>query len=274
MRRKFFKLFICILLLVVTVSLPLFKVSINTSNLLTVISLFFAILVVFFIATATTNYLRLQSLIAEEDSGLIAVFNYCCIIAPGLREKIIKVIDKYAIAALSFELTDYVWETQREFNDVCKVVEEVNFSDSRGEELIQSLYEKKNSLYQTRQEVALVARRIVTPSHWMLLIILAVFLDILILTTRDGGLFSYLITGALLITTYLSLALLHDVDSNRFLEQVLSYENSQQIFKAIGTQKYYEESIIKSGRIPKPKENYRTGYYRSYDDNSTREVKI
>lgn len=274
MKRKFLRILVCILLLATTFYIPLFNLDFDLSSLLTVISLFFAILVGFFIATATTNYLRLQSLIAEEDSGLIAIFNYCCTIAPAFKEKIIKAIDIYAIAALSFELTDYVGETQKEFDDVGRVVEEINFSDPRGEQLIQPLYEKKNSLYQTRQEIALVARRIVTSSHWILLILLATLLDVLLLATRDGSLLSYLITGALLITTYLSLTLLHDVDSNRFLEQVLSYENSQQIFKAIGTPKYYEETVIASGRIPKPRENYRTGYYRNYNDNSIREVKI
>src|SRR3989344_3165701 len=273
MSRNSLRLLICLLLVVSAFYLPFFKINVDLSNLLTVTSLFFAILLGFFIATATSNYLRLQSLIAEEDSGLISIFNYYCAIAPSLKEKIVKVIDNYAIAALSFELKDYVWKTKKEFDDVNRAVEDISFSDARGLELISSIFEANNRLFQTRQEVALVARQIVTYSHWILLILLASLLSVLVLETRDGSLFSYIITAALLIITYLSLALVHDVDTNRFLEQVLVYENSQSIFKAIGTAPYYEENIVKSGIVSLPKVNYRTGYYRSYEDNSIREVK-
>lgn len=186
--------------------------------------------------------------------------------------KITDVIDKYAIAVLTFEVVEYVGRTNREFDDMCKAVEEINFKDGKGEQLIQSLYEKKGGLYQTRQNIALVARHIVTKSHWFVLGSLAALVDLLILALRDGSIFSYITTGILFMVTYLTLALLHDVDNNRFLEQALAYDNSQQIFRAIGRPMYYAETIIKSGRAQEPKESYRTGYYNGPDDSSIRLV--
>ena len=272
MQRKIFKFLICLLLLLIAFYVPLFTFHFDVASILTVISLLFAILVGFFIAAATSNYLALQSLIAEEDASLIAIFNYCRVIAPEMTPKIIDVLDTYAIAALSFELTEYVGKTHKEFDDVSKAVEEVNFSDARGGELVGSLYEKKNSLYQIRQNVALVARRIVTKSHWFVLGSLAILVDLLILAIRDSSFFSSFITGVLFIVTYFTLSLLHDIDNNRFLEQALAYENSQQIFKAIGKPRYYAESVIRSNRIPKPKESYRTGHYNSSSDYAIRLV--
>jgi len=262
----------CLILLLIAFNAPLFKLNFDVASILTVISLLFDILVGFFIATATSNYLALQSLIAQEDAGLIAVYKYCCTIAPQMASKMIEAIDTYAIAALSFELTDYVGKTREEFENLSKTVEEVNFNDPRGAELISLLYEKKNSLYQTRQNVALVARRIVTKSHWFVLGSLAVLIDLLVLSIRDGSFFSSLVTSILFIVTFLTLFLLNDVDNNRFLEQALVYENSQQIFKALGKPMYYAENIIKNGRASEPQESYRTGYYNSPRDNAIRLV--
>lgn len=73
MQRKIFKFLICLLLLLIAFNIPLFKLNFDVASILTVISFLFAILVGFFIAAATSNYLQLQSLIAEEDASLIII---------------------------------------------------------------------------------------------------------------------------------------------------------------------------------------------------------
>lgn len=251
--------------------IPLFKLNFDIASILIVISLLFAILVGFFIAAATSNYLALQSLIAEEDAGLIAVYNYCRVIAPEISSRIVDAIDTYVIAALSFELTEYIGKTQKEFDGVSKAVEEINFNDERGKELIGLLYEKKNSLYQTRNSIDFVARPIITESHWFVLGSLAILADFLVLALRDGSLFSNIITGVLFIITYLTLSLLGEVDNDRFLE-VAFFKDTERVFRAIGKPEYYTESVIKSGRVPEPKESYRTGYYNGPGDNAIKLV--
>ncbi|MFZ2149973.1 MAG: hypothetical protein WAV15_02335 [Minisyncoccia bacterium] len=272
MYSKKWKLIISLLLILSAVWLPLFNLNADVPTLLTIFSLLFAILVGFFIATSTTNYLRLQTLIAEEDASLIAIFSSFRNIVPKNTEIIADAIDNYAIAALSFELTEYVNKTHFEFGNLVRVVDEVNFVDDKGRELIGFLHDKKNSLYQTRQEIALVARRIVTPDHWLVVTSLAVLIGFLILTLRDGGLLSAFLSGILLATNYLILTLLYEVDNNKFLEQALSYQNSQQIFQVIGRPSYYVEDVIKNGRVETPKKNYRTGYYKNFDDKDIRLV--
>lgn len=272
MHLKKWKLVISALLIAFAVLLPLFELSLDVPTLLTVLSFLFAILVGFFIATATTNYLRLQSLIAEEDAGLITIFNLVRNITPNNTSKIIDTIDTYAIAALSFELTEYVSKTGREFDDLARTVDEVSFIDKKGEQLIGSLHDKKNGLYQTRQEIVLVAHRIVTPGHWVVLISLAALVGFLTLTLRDGGLLSAVISGILLATMYLVLVLLYEIDNNRFLEQAL-YEDSQQIFQSINKPPYYVADAIKNGRVKEPAASYRTGFYRSYTDKEITLVK-
>ena len=272
MQLKMWKFVISALLIFLAIKLPLFNLSLDIPTLLTVFSLLFAILVGFFIATSTTNYLRLQSLIAEEDAGLITIFSLVQNIAPQDKNKVTDAIDNYAIAALSFELTDYIRKTHQEFEDLSTTVDKIETFNSKGEQLMQSLHDKKNSLFQTRQEIALVARRIVTPDHWVVLVSLGVLVGFLTLTLRDDGLLSAIISGILLSTNYLVLTLLYEVDNNRFLEQALAYQNSQQIFQSIGRPPYYLADAIKNGRIRKPATSYRTGYYNSSEDKDIRLV--
>lgn len=274
MKRTITKLLVCALLISVAFITPLFRFDFDVSSIVTIASLLFTILVGFFIAAATSNYLTLQSLIANEDAGLIAIYNYCKVIAPEMLSKLVDIIDIYAIAALSFELTEYINCTQSEFDVLSKAVEDINFKDGKGEQLIQSLHEKKNELYNTRQNIALVARRIVTSSHWFVIGSLTLLLDLLVLSLRDGSTFSSIVTGVLLVVTYITLQLLFDIDNNHFLEQVFSYDNSQQVFKIIGKPRYYAESFIKNSRISKPKGTYRTGYYNSPVDNSIKLVEV
>ena len=274
MNLKKQKLFFSLLLILVAIKLPVFSLNLDVSTLLTIFSLLFAILLGFFIATATTNYLRLQSLIAEEDSSLIILFNLVRKIEPQSVGKVINAIDNYAIAALSFEAEDYVDKTRYEFENFTKEIDAINFSDKNGEELFSSLHGKKNELYRVRQEIALVARRIVTSAHWVVIISLGILVGFLTLTLRHGELLSGVISGILLASDYLLLTLLYEVDNNRFLEQALSYQNSQQIFEAIGRPPYYLADTIKSGRISKPNKSYRTGYYKSFKDNDIKLVDI
>ena len=270
MSPRDFKFLMSLIIILVAVQLPVFHLNLDSSTYLSVFSLLFAILIGFFIATATTNYLRLQTLIAEEDASLITISNLVKNISPQATGVVEEAIDDYAIAALSFEMIDYVTKTYQEFEDLSKAIDAVSPNNDKGLQLIQSLHDKKNALYQTRQEIALVARRIVTPGHWVVVISLGSLIGFLVLALRDGGLISTIISGVLLTTIYLVLTLLNEVDNNRFLEQALSYQTSQQIFRAIGRPPYYVEDVIESGRVDKPKTSYRTGYYKSPSDKDIR----
>lgn len=52
--------------------LPLFEIGDNLSSLVSATSTVFAIVAGFFIADAMSNYLRLQTLIAEENAALMS----------------------------------------------------------------------------------------------------------------------------------------------------------------------------------------------------------
>ncbi|MFH1099102.1 MAG: hypothetical protein V1723_04345 [Candidatus Uhrbacteria bacterium] len=274
MNKFIIKVIVPLLVLTASFLLPAYHPTFDIPTLLTIVSLIFAILVGFFIAAATTNYLRLQSLVVDEDSTLINIFNLTKTIQPSAISKMQEAIDRYAISALDFELADYVHKTQKEFDEVLSTIDGLSPQDEKGLELFGNIHNNRSGIVRARQEIALVAKRVVTPLHWIVLIFLAILLIFLLWALRDGRWLSSLITSALSLAAYLILILLYEVDSNKFLERLLAYENSQQIFRAIGTMKYFPHHALKNQRIKAPKEDYRVGIFKDYPHSLEKEIKI
>ncbi|MDO8551466.1 MAG: hypothetical protein Q7S03_02190 [bacterium] len=251
--------------------IPVYPPDDALSTLLAVVSLLFAILVGFFIAAATSNFLRLQSLIANEDGALIAIYNLSKIIDSNSSDKIADVIDNYATKSLDFELEEYVDRSQKDFEELLEAIDGLKIKNKEGENLFQILHQKKVDLWSNRLEAEMVSRKVIPFWHWLTIILLALLLSVSLFSLRNGSLFVSLSVSALLLSIYLALVLLHEVDSNVFLEKQLSYENTQKIFKILGRLAYYPEAAIKEKRVEEPKETYRIGIYSSSGE---REIKI
>jgi preprotein translocase subunit SecF len=243
------------------ITLPDFNFEVDFSTLLTIISLLFTILVGFFIAAATSNYNNLQMLIAKEDSISISLYNLAKIIDSEQSKKIAECIDAYTIQSLNFELNEYIDRTQNEYIKLMEKIDNVNPTDERGFSALQVLYNKRDELTQVRHEISMVSRNVITGMHWSILILLAIIIIVLSFEFRDKSLATNAIIGILTVGTYLILLLTYEIDNNLFLEDKIAYLNSQNIFKHIGKLGYFPQRVIQSGRIEKPKENYRMGIF-------------
>ena len=263
-----------LVLLVAPVFIPIYPFEFDIPTLLTVVSLEFAILVGFFIAAATTNYLRLQSLIADEDSALISMFRLGKVVQPSIAPKLRQAIDDYATHALDFELSEYVEKTKDQFNALTSLLDHISPKGNREMELLGNIQDKEDLVIRTRQEITLVSRKVVTGLHWTVLISLDALLVFLLLSLRNGDLILSLIVGILSASVYLVLVLLHEIDSNAFLEEMLAYQDTQMVFEAIGTMKYLPEMALENKRVTKPKEDYRLGALKGNSEFVEREIKI
>lgn len=258
--KKIFLNFIIPILLLLTVSLtPIYKTNIDVSTTITVVSLLFAILVGFFIANASQNYLRLQSLISSEDGSLISLFNLCKLIDKKSLDKVTDSIDNYVISTFDFNLENYIEKTNQEFQQVVNSIDEIGLKDKMDSIIMQYLHQKKTDLFTIRQEISLVSKRIMTTKHWIVVILLSVITGTLSLMLRDGSIFANIIISFLIISIYFVLLLVHEIDSNSFLEHILAFENSQRVFLSIGKMRYYPKYAIQNKIIKSPKESYRTG---------------
>lgn len=263
-----------VVLLILPFVLPQISIHDESGILLTAVSLLFAILVGFFIATTTSNYLRLQSLIADANAGLISVYNLMKGIDPSKVPPLEQAIDEYMIAALDYELLDYTDKTKKEFN---RVIEIANTAEPKGERsmaLFSELHARMDELFTNDQEIALTSKRIVTPRHWFIIVLLAVLLGISLLSFRNGGFLISTFIGVMFVTIYHVMALIHEIDSNLFLSTQLSFEDPQQVFYWIGRPDYYPEYALKKGYAKPKSDTYRVGVYKNYPSSFEKEVKL
>lgn|GEM_PF-5527512 len=110
---------------------------------LTILFLLFAIIAGFAIAAATSNHLRMQSLIADEDAGLIEIYNLSKLISPLAAENVANAIDKYMIASLDHDLLTYAANTTTELKEIMNAVNEVIPKNDRGLSLFQNIHNRK-----------------------------------------------------------------------------------------------------------------------------------
>ncbi len=263
-----------IVLLVIPFVLPQVQLHDDSGILLTAVSLLFAILVGFFIATTTSNYLRLQTLIADANAGLISLSNLIKGIEPSKKPSIEQAIDEYMIAVLDFELLDYTEKTRKEFNQVLKIADGTEPTNEKGLALIPELHVRMDELLTNDQEIALTAKRIVTPRHWFIIILLAILLATSLLSFRTGSFLISLFVGIMFITIYHIMILIHEIDTNLFLSNQLSFDDPQQVFQGIGRHNYYPEYALKKGYAKPKTEVYRIGIYKNYPNSFEKEIKL
>lgn len=269
--RYYSKIIAPIIFLAATFLIPKYSFQMDISTFLTIVALIFAILVGFFIAAATSNYLRLQTLIAQEDATLISIYNLCKILQPASFDQITQAIDTYTAHSLDFEIKDYVENTEKEFDVLIDLLDKIEPKDPTKTYLISNLMDEINQMLEQRQESMLVSRQIVSRDHWVILILLAIVLNMLLLSFRNTQFITNLLISIMMTASYLILILIYEVDSNRFLEEKLSYGGTQRVFKVIGTLKYFPEEAIKNKRIKKPQEKHRIGIKTNSD---TREIQV
>lgn len=273
--KKSFSIIFQIILLLLAITLPIFNFNFDISNMLTVVALLFAILIGFFIAAATSNYLRLQTLISNEDASLMSIFDLVKILQPTAVKKITDLIDKYMIAALDYDLLDYFVATSAEFDNLLKAINKIEPSDRRKEALLQNLQSIKSNIVSIRQEALVLIKKAVTARHWFILISLASIISVILLGLRDGNILVSFLVGLTLVALYQTLNLLYKIDSNAFLANQLAYEVPQKVFLAIGRTKYYPENAMnKKLKKSLKNETYRVGFYKNFSKSMEKKIEI
>jgi hypothetical protein len=254
--------------------LPQIPLRDDSGVFLTAVSLLFAILVGFFIATTTSNYLRLQTLIADANAGLISIYNLVKHIEPNKAPIVEEAIDEYMIASLDYELLDYTDKTKKEFNRVMDISASVEPIGEKGLALFSELHARMDDLLTNDQEIALTSKKIVSPRHWFVIFLLAILLATSLLSFRNGSFLISIFVGIMFIAIYHIMILIHEIDINMFLSSQLSFEDPQQVFHGIGRDDYYPEYAIKKGYV-KPKSGaYRIGIYKDRARSLEKEIKL
>ena len=253
---------------------PMYGADFEVSTIVTIASLFFAILVGFFIAGATSNYLRMQTLIATEEGVLMSLYNYVCLIARDRSVEVVDAIERYIIAVYEFDTLGYADDTRKELHRIVEVVDSVAPHDALGTELYANLHSAKAQLYAINQEMDLTTKEIVTQRHWTILLALALLIVLLTLALRDGSLLVNIVVSVLFLAMYQILVLVHEIDSNIFFASQLAYEPAQPFFDLTGRLHYYPAAAEKQGLLRDKKKPYRVGYVVETKRGPKRKIKV
>ncbi len=254
--------------------LPPFFLHDSNSTLLTAVSLLFAILVGFFIATTTSNYLRLQTLIADSNAGLISLHNLVRVIEPGKREEIGDAVDNYMITALDYEFLDYADKTKKEQGEIVRIVNELEPASDKGMALLSEVHSRMDEILTNEQEIALTGKEIVTPRHWFIIILLTLLLSASLLSFRDGTTLVSIFVSVMLLALFHILVLIYEIDTNMFLSKQLSFKDPQQVFQGIGRLPYYPQYALIKGYAKPETEVYRIGVYNNYPKSLDKIIQI
>lgn len=267
-KKSILVVFLFILLLFV---FPIGLFQGDTSDIFTFSSVLFGLLVGFFIAATLTNYFRLQTLVSEQTTALISLYQRCKNLNSKIKNEVTEAIDQYLIALFDFEFTDYVDKTSSEFDKLIAVCSHIEFGDSQ---LEASFYDFEQRLMGTTQEISLTARRLMEKSHWITLVLLAIANIFLLYSVRNDNWISAVLTVLLSSATVIVLFLLYAIDNNTFAEEKLAFAVFQQVFREIGQLPYYLENDVKQGRIILPKGKCRLGVYKNYPISYRKDIKI
>ncbi len=260
MDSRVFKIIVPIILVTLPFAVPSFHLSADIGTFLTVISLLFAILIGFFISGATSNYLRMQTLIASTNTALINIFSNSRLIDSPQHPELTKAIDTYMIATLDYDVLDFSEYVTPEFDTIIDLVDQTRANTDIGTAMIQHLHYAKANLIANDEEISLTAKTIVNPEHWLILVILASLIVLLLLSLRDGSLVVAIITSALNFTILQILILLYELDANIFLARKLAFRDPQRVFTAIGELPYYPDYALTLPHvIPVKRSAYRVG---------------
>lgn len=254
--------------------LPLFQYSFDVPTILTMISLLFTIFVGFFFAAATSNFLRLQTLISNEDAALISLYNLSFQIDPQKAKAVAQAIDDYMISALDFPILTYAPFIQKELTAVIEAVDKITCRSAREVAILQILQQTKISLYSMNNESALTTKQVVSPSHWVIIFLLASSIIFLLFGLRDGGIVSSIFLASITIIILLILRLLNHVDNNAFLAKQLAFQSPQVVFRSIGKPSYVPEVAFHINPRLSLSVPYRVGIYRHPGKSFEKRIKV
>lgn len=250
-------LIVLTILLLAPFFLPSFAIADSIGTLITAAAAVFAIVAGFFIADTMANYLRLQTLIADENAALIAIADYIKRLDRKNYATVHAAIDAYMIAQLNYGSLGHTVTTAKSFQALHDAVyDAVQHHD--GNELSDHVLSSMERILADRQEIALAAKKNLTFIHWGTLILLFLIFGATIFTIRDDTVVMNLVCALMLTALYAVLLLLREVDNNHLLERKLSFENPREVFAAVGQPPFFPFFANRAQIIPDEQGRYRT----------------
>ena len=241
-------------------------IKVDISNVLSATALLYSILIGFFITAAMNNHFQLQTLITKETGILINLYSFFKSLRPKKAKKMSDEIDSYLLKAFDNNLSEYTRESFDEFNAISDQIFSLKIDSIKDGHIFNRMVHNISEMRKIRQQVRVVAPKIIKPIYWMTLLILAGMLIGLLFMTCGTGFISHAVTFLLSLSVTISLILLEQVDSNLLDEENLVFNSFESVFDLIDKPRYFPDMYLRRKKIDiedivAKGQDYRVGFY-------------
>jgi len=186
--------------------LPAFPAPLNVHALFSVSFVVFAVVAGFFITGGMAAYRRLQTLISEENAALISLARLAKRADEDKANRIREAIDAYMVRQLDTGTLNQHRITQPQVDQLAEAIDAL----PKNSAIYDHMQGIKKKVLVRFQEISLVAKQGLTPTHWLTVILLGVLVAISVLGMRDGGWVMNAIAGTMMIVLQAVLVTLRD----------------------------------------------------------------
>lgn len=272
MPRVFLFSLIIFIILLFVVPFP-FITSDLGNTVLTISTFLFGLIGGFYIIVTTTDYNSIKGILADETASWIVLYQNINEYDAPAAKKLASALDEYLRRSFDFEIIDYARATEKEFDALSTIVNDLSYQESRSA-LYQEIRSTWASILSARQRLMVLGSKSLTIFQWIMLYALALLVIISLYGLRTGEFFFDLVTVLISSSIVLILLLIRDLDLYIWNEKTFGYDIFENIFKTIGYLPYYPKESIEKGRVHPTEPKYRLGILVDFPKSSKRKIEI
>jgi hypothetical protein len=216
----------------------------RVQNSITFIGILFGIIVGFFIADLYSRYQGIRDNAGTDASCLSTFYFFATILAKETEnkewlEKVEKRIQNYVHKFMPLPWDRYS-ETEKEFADLGKSLEELKYSGDKANETYSNILNVYNQHSEARENLVMFGKDKLSWGEWLITFFLGGLLLASLFYVKDASLVSILFTGAITSAILILFIVLRDLNNLNFGENAVSIEPYERVLDAIGKPRYFK----------------------------------
>jgi len=217
----------------------------RVQNSITFIGILFGIIVGFFIADLYSRYQGIRDNAGTDSSCLSTFYFFAKILSKENKNKkwlsgVEKRIENYVHKFMPLPWERYS-ETEKEFADLGKSLEELKYSGSKSNETYSNILNVYNQHSEARENLVMFGKDKLSLGEWLITFFLGGLLLASLFYVKDKSLVSILFTGAITSAIIILFIVLRDLNNLNFGKNVVSVEPYERVLDALGKPRYYND---------------------------------
>ncbi len=216
----------------------------RVENSITFIGILFGIIVGFFIADLYSRFQGIRNNAGTDSSCLSTFYFFATILAKETKnkewlKKVENRIQKYIHKFMPLPWEKYS-ETEKEFADLGKSLEELKYSGDKANETYSNILAVYNQHSTAREDLVMFGKDKLSWGEWLITLLLGGLLLASLFYVKDSSLTSTLFTGAITAAVLILFFVIRDLNNLNFGENAVSIEPYERVLDAIGKPRYYK----------------------------------